>query len=336
MARVRWRYWMEKAKETMAFYQREFGIRPLIRMVFYNLTKFDPGLPNTEYHNKYFDWLLVKARQTREIPWDAFAEDAERWPAGGDEPYLTVDQAIALGLDYFRDLPSSYRLLFWWGQDNQVVVMAEKTGERAGIVLADGGYHTAANLEAGKRRGQLLVMGERYQGTVQDRYFKDRFVYDGMTDSYLCPHGQRPPFRGFRRSRHASPGPIRLCRASRTVCRSCPAFGICTRDGHAGRALWIGPQDALLRRHREWMTTDEARALYARRKELSEPTFGILKEQLGARRFLLRGLANVWAEFILLAMTSNLRTLWRVRTRIQELAPTWLTRQPLLAPFLTI
>jgi len=84
------------------------------------------------------------------------------------------------------------------------------------------------------------------------------------------------------------------------------------------------------------MTTDEARALYARRKELSEPTFGILKEHLGARRFLLWGLANVWAEFILLAMTSNLRTLWRVRTRIQELAPTWLTRQPLLAPFLPI
>ena len=196
MARVRWRYWMEKAKETMAFYQREFGIRPLIRMVFYNLTKFDPGLPNTEYHNKYFDWLLVKARQTGEISWDAFAEDAERWPAGGDEPYLTVDQAIALGLDYFRDLPSSYRLLFWWGQDNQVVVMAEKTGERAGIVLADGGYHTAANLEAGKRRGQLLVIGERYQGTVQDRYFKDRFVYDGMTDSYLCPMANDFPSEG--------------------------------------------------------------------------------------------------------------------------------------------
>ncbi len=49
------------------------------------------------------------------------------------------------------------------------------------------------------------------------------------------------------------------------------------------------------------MGTDTARRLYAPRKVLSEPTFGILKEQLAARRFLLRGLANVRAEFALLA-----------------------------------
>ena len=62
------------------------------------------------------------------------------------------------------------------------------------------------------------------------------------------------------------------------------------------------------------MTTDVARVLYARRKELSEPAFGILKEQMGARRFLLRGLANVRAEFMMLATAFNLRTLWRVWT----------------------
>ncbi len=85
-----------------------------------------------------------------------------------------------------------------------------------------------------------------------------------------------------------------------------------TKDRRWGRTLWIGPHDALLRRHRQWMQTDEARALYARRKELDEPTFGILKEQMGARRFLLRGLANVRAEFVLLATAFNLRTLWRL------------------------
>ena len=60
------------------------------------------------------------------------------------------------------------------------------------------------------------------------------------------------------------------------------------------------------------MTTDRAQGLYARRKELIEPIFGILKEQIGARRFLMRGLANVRAEFRLLATVFNLRTLWRV------------------------
>ncbi len=67
------------------------------------------------------------------------------------------------------------------------------------------------------------------------------------------------------------------------------------------------------------MTTERARSLYARRKELIEPIFGILKEQLGARRFLLRGLANVRAEFRLLATAFNLRTLWRFwRTQLRR------------------
>ena len=59
------------------------------------------------------------------------------------------------------------------------------------------------------------------------------------------------------------------------------------------------------------MTTERALRLYARRKELIEPIFGILKEQLRARRFILRGLANVRAEFALLATAFNLRTLYK-------------------------
>ena len=74
----------------------------------------------------------------------------------------------------------------------------------------------------------------------------------------------------------------------------------------------FGSVPLILRKHRQWMTTEMARRWYARRKELVEPVFGILKEQMGARRFLLRGLANVKAEFVLLATAFNLRTLWRL------------------------
>ena len=70
------------------------------------------------------------------------------------------------------------------------------------------------------------------------------------------------------------------------------------------------------------MGTDTAKRWYARRKVLCEPTFGILKEQLGARRFLLRGLTNLRAEFALLATAFNLRTLWRAWRFRWRLTPT--------------
>jgi len=114
----------------------------------------------------------------------------------------------------------------------QLLPMLEKseetTGVRVPITLADGGYHTAANLQAGERRGDVLVMTERYHPGVQGPYFKDRFVYDAATDSYLCPQGQRLPFRGIRKVNGKIRGPFRVYRAPGTVCRACPAYGVCT------------------------------------------------------------------------------------------------------------
>ena len=68
------------------------------------------------------------------------------------------------------------------------------------------------------------------------------------------------------------------------------------------------------------MATEAAKVLYKRRKELIEPAFGIIKEQQGGRRFLLRGLRNVLAEWSLLAVAFNLRVLARIWRRPSPLA----------------
>ena len=59
-------------------------------------------------------------------------------------------------------------------------------------------------------------------------------------------------------------------------------------------------------------TPEAAQALARQRKVLIEPVFGVLKEELGGRRFLLRGRANVDAEWTVLATAANLRTCVRL------------------------
>jgi len=116
-----------------------------------------------------------------------------------------------------------------------------------------------------KIEGDMPACHKVYRKTLsEDHYFRrchrdsflaaqskcwtgDKFVYDPATDTYLCPEGQRLPFRGLRRKTGKVQGPFRVYWASRTVCRACPAYGVCTKDVHSGRALWIGPTDALLR-----------------------------------------------------------------------------------------
>lgn len=50
-----------------------------------------------------------------------------------------------------------------------------------------------------------------------------------------------------------------------------------------------------------------------RRREVVEPVWGVLKEQRGMRRFRMRGMAKVAAEFAFAATALNLTRLWRLR-----------------------
>ena len=53
------------------------------------------------------------------------------------------------------------------------------------------------------------------------------------------------------------------------------------------------------------------KALYAARKQIVEPVFGMIKSARGIRKFLLRGLEKVSAEWQLVCLTHNLLKIWR-------------------------
>jgi transposase len=57
------------------------------------------------------------------------------------------------------------------------------------------------------------------------------------------------------------------------------------------------------------------KALYAARKQIVEPVFGMIKSARGIRKFLLRGLEKVSAEWQLICLTHNLLKIWRRSNR---------------------
>ena len=59
------------------------------------------------------------------------------------------------------------------------------------------------------------------------------------------------------------------------------------------------------------LRTEAGRAVYKMRKAIVEPVFGQIKERRGFRRFSLRGLENVRAEWKLVCLTGNLLKLFR-------------------------
>jgi hypothetical protein len=70
------------------------------------------------------------------------------------------------------------------------------------------------------------------------------------------------------------------------------------------------PLDAML----HCLATPEGKRLYAQRKHIPEPVFGIIKSVLGFRQFLLRGLDKVRGEWSLVTMAWNVKRIFALDT----------------------
>jgi Transposase DDE domain len=87
------------------------------------------------------------------------------------------------------------------------------------------------------------------------------------------------------------------------------------RERHRGDGIRGGvPRSPKRAAMREKLRTGDGKAIYARRKAIVEPVHGQIKAAMGFRQFLLRGLTKVRGEFDLVALSYNLRTLWRAQT----------------------
>lgn len=250
--------------------------------------------------------ILVKSRQGIVAGYNAQAAVAHvsfaspNYPQARPGRLITAVELVAAADDHGQLVPMLDRI-------------AVTTGRGVETVLSDGGYHDGATVAQCAVRGQRVVMPEAQRQALTAPYHKQHFTYDADADTYRCPEQQPLTFRG---TKLRTQRPVmRVYRGEAAVCRNCPAFGVCTTDRHQGRALEVGVHEAALCAHRVWMTTEEASALAQQRKTLIEPVFGVLKDELGARRFRLRGEANVRAEWTLLATAFNLRTCVRLWQR---------------------
>ena len=187
----------------------------------------------------------------------------------------------------------------------------ETTGSYPEEVLADGGYLTTDTVKATKERGVAPYIPESKKNLGP--YAKSRFIYDEATNTYICPEGKPLSFTGTKKS--GGDERDHIYQANKEDCAPCPFRKLCIKQGTNGRMVKVQPvNDEILKAHREAMETEAAKGKIRQRKGIIEPVFGTLKDRHGARRFLLRGLENVAAEWDLLAAAFNLRTfakIWR-------------------------
>lgn len=179
---------------------------------------------------------------------------------------------------------------------------AELAAEKLQVV-ADAGYHEADQLEACEQAGIETYVPDTGKTSGQSLggkivFPKERFLYDGESDTYRCPAGALLRRGPVTKSRGKERVTYYNCRA----CAGCVLKDQCTSSRH--RVISRRLNEAVVERQAERLAAHPE--IMAQRKAIVEHVFGTLRNW-GHDHFLMRGLDKVRAEFSLSALAYNLR-----------------------------
>ena len=187
-------------------------------------------------------------------------------------------------------------------------------------VVTDAGYGSEENYAYLEQHnlGNYLKYNTFYQDThhfrkpelIRKRQFRaENFAYDPDQDEFICPAKERLTFQYASRyttdNGYVTDRRLYECHA----CNDCPLKGECTR-AKGNRKIRISFRLLEYRRQARANLTNEAgQRLRARRSTEVEPVFGIIKQNMGFRRFHLRGLEKVKTEWGLVSIAHNMKKL---------------------------
>ena len=219
-----------------------------------------------------------KRRGKEPAPVDATPEDKAQ--TNFTDPEAKIMKQSNKGFDY------SYNAQAVVDAEDQIIVAAEVTNQandkQQGVPMAQAALDNvkAAEIDRAKQADGTPVP---IPNTADAGYFSEQTVED------LEKMGIDPHIATGRQKHHAAAVPV--------------AEGECA------------PVVSAKEKMQHKLRTATGKLLYAARKHIVEPVFGQIKSARSIRKFLLRGLKKVSAEWQLICLTHNLLKIWRRATR---------------------
>lgn len=167
-------------------------------------------------------------------------------------------------------------------------------------VIADKGYYSAKQFMLCEEDAiSVIAPKPTLQSAPNERYAKDKFVYDENLDAYICPeaivltHVKKRSTSKREEENYTNP----------PACRQCAMREQCTKSPY--RTI----QDPKYQRFadRVDIRTAQNKELFRQRKCLAEHPFGTVKRAFGFTYFLTRGTESVRAESCLHFLTYNIK-----------------------------
>jgi transposase len=183
-------------------------------------------------------------------------------------------------------------------------------------LTADAGYGSEENYEYLEQNNVEAFVKYNYFDKEQSEddkakpaFHVDNLYYNKEQNCYYCPMGQRMNFKGDKIESSEAGYDKTLSSYQAQNCNGCPIRGQCHK-GKDNRIIAVSHRlHELKAMARERLLSERGKIHRSKRPIDVEPVFGILKQNKGFRRFLLKGLDKVSIEFGLLALAHNLKKL---------------------------
>jgi transposase len=184
----------------------------------------------------------------------------------------------------------------------------ENLGQAAEETVADGGYKAPSELARAEDLHQCVIVNLGKSTDGDGDYSAVRFVYNEAENHCVCPRGETLPFWKEKQKDRAHPTMVRVYRCQSYA--NCPVRWQCS-DSKNGRSIEIGPHYKAVLRQRIKQQDPAKAELLKKRGQIVERIFGWIKQELGFRRWTVRGFENVRTQWAMLCTTINLRVLYR-------------------------
>lgn len=187
----------------------------------------------------------------------------------------------------------------------------QRGGQQPKNAVADSAYGSEENYAYLEREGiTAYVKYNTFHQETKPRHKPNPFaaeqmLYDEAQDTFTCPNGQLLHYKATHHPRSANGFESERRVYACTDCSQCPLKEKCTTAA-GNRQIQISFRLREMRAQaKELLLSEQGTALRKQRSIDVETVFGRIKQDWGFRRFLLRGLEKVKAEWGLLCIAHN-------------------------------
>jgi transposase len=185
----------------------------------------------------------------------------------------------------------------------------ENVGKVAKETVADAGYFSGEELKKAEESSYEVLVDTTIvekKDSSGSEFEVWNFRYDREADVWICPKGG--VLRYERKKKHGrKEHVVRVYRCQ--AYEGCVHRWECSKS-KKGRTIGVSPYHFAIVNQLEKQKQAGKKELLKRRKTIVEPVFGIIKQVLGFRRWTVRGLENVKAQWFLICTAINLRKIY--------------------------